>query len=95
MSIPAWPSIEPARPRSAWSRAALIEAGPISRTSSTTMTIITAPPTNSAAVNCQPISRARMIPSSITRLVEAIWKAIAAPKSAPLRTSVRAKAAAA
>jgi hypothetical protein len=31
-----------------------------------------------------------MIPSSITRLVEANWKAIEAVKSAPLRKSERA-----
>ena len=33
-----------------------------------------------------------MIPSSITRLVEANWKAIAAVKSAPLLKSERASA---
>ena len=43
------------------------------------------------AVNCQPISSARMMPSSITRLVEAISNAIAAVKLAPLRNSDRAK----
>ena len=53
------------------------------------------PPTNSARVNCQPISRARMMPSSTTRLVEAISKAIAAVKLAPLRNSDRASATAA
>ena len=53
------------------------------------------PPTNSATVNCQPISRARMMPSSMTRLVEAISKAIAAVKLAPLRNSDRASATAA
>ena len=36
-----------------------------------------------------------MIPSSITRLVEANWNAIAAVKSAPLRNSERASATAA
>ncbi|TQK45151.1 hypothetical protein FBY35_6695 [Streptomyces sp. SLBN-118] len=51
------------------------------------------PPKNSAAVNCQPISSARMTPSSTTRLVEAISKAIAAVK--PLRNSDRASATAA
>ena len=53
------------------------------------------PPTNSAAVNCQPINNARMIPNSTTRLVEAISKAIAAVKFAPLRNSDRASATAA
>ena len=36
------------------------------------------PPTNSARVNCQPSSTSRMIPSSMTRLVEANWNAMAA-----------------
>jgi hypothetical protein len=53
------------------------------------------PPTNSAAVNCQPISSAMMMPSSITRLVEPISKAIAAVKFAPLRNNDRANATAA
>ena len=53
------------------------------------------PPTNSANVNCQPMSKARMMPSSITKLVEAISKAIAAVKLAPLRNSDRASATAA
>ncbi len=53
------------------------------------------PPMNSATVNCQPISSARITPSSITRLVEAISNAIAAVKSAPLRNSARARATAA
>src|SRR5207247_4567716 len=38
---------------------------------------------------------AMMIPSSITRFVEANWNAIAAVKSAPLRKSERASATAA
>jgi hypothetical protein len=53
------------------------------------------PPTNSAAVNCQPINRARITPSSTTRLVEAISKAMAAVKFAPLRNRERASATAA
>ena len=53
------------------------------------------PPTNSARVNCQPSSKAMMIPSSMTRLVEAISKAMAEVKSAPLRKSERARATAA
>ena len=59
------------------------------------MMIITGPPTNSAAVNCQPINNARITPSSTTRFVEAISKAIAAVKFAPLRNSERASATAA
>ena len=53
------------------------------------------PPTNSAAVNCQPSNSARMMPSSTTRLVDAISNAIAAVKCAPLRNSERASATAA
>src|SRR2546430_5955032 len=53
------------------------------------------PPTNSAAVNCHPISRASRIPNSTTRLVEAISKTIAAVKLAPLRNNDRASATAA
>src|SRR5205823_11737224 len=53
------------------------------------------PPTNSAAVNCHPMRMARMIPSSITRFVEANSKAIAAVKFAPLRKIDRASATAA
>ncbi len=41
------------------------------------------PPTNSAAVNCHPISTASTMPSSITRLVEANMKTMADMKSAP------------
>ncbi len=96
MSIAACPSIEPARPRSAWARAALSNWGRRKYRNSTAMTMIMiGPPTNSPRVNCQPISRARMMPSSITRLVEAISKAIAAVKLAPLRTRERASATAA
>ncbi len=42
------------------------------------------PPTNSLTANCQPIRTTSTIPSSMTRLVEANMKAIAATKSAPL-----------
>src|SRR5439155_10410678 len=62
------------------------------RARSTTMTT---PPENSAAANCQPIRTARMIPSSMTRFVEANSKAIAAVKFAPLRKIERASATAA
>ena len=53
------------------------------------------PPTNSARVNCQPSSSARMMPSSMTRLVLAISKTMAATKLEPLRNSERAIATAA
>ena len=56
---------------------------------------MTGPPMNSAAANSQPMSRIKMMPSSMTRLVEAIWKAMAAAKLAPLRNSDRARATAA
>ncbi len=96
MSIAAWPSIDPARPRSACSPASRSSLSRRSRRNSTARTtIMIGPPTNSAAVNCQPINRARITPSSTTRLVEAISNAIAAVKSAPLRNSERARATAA
>src|SRR4051812_19309169 len=96
MSIAAWPSIEPATARSACSRAASRMRPLIhSRNASATITIMIGPPTNSASVNRQPIKRARMMPSSTTRLVEAISKAMAALKDAPLRNSDRASATAA
>ena len=46
-------------------------------------TIRTRPPTNSARANCQPIRIHMTIPSSITRLVEANWKASAEAVEAP------------
>src|SRR6266545_4315140 len=96
MSMPAWPSMRPAMPRSAWRRACSTRLGrSVALNSRARKAIISGPPTNSAAVNCQPRSTAMMMPSSITRLVEANWKAIAAVKSAPLRKIERAKATAA
>jgi hypothetical protein len=50
---------------------------------------------NSASVNCQPSSSHVMIPSSITRFVDANPNAIAAVKLAPFRKSERASATAA
>ena len=44
-------------------------------------------PTNSASANCQPIRMAMMMANSATKFVEAISKAIAAVKLAPLRMS--------
>src|SRR5271156_551487 len=96
MSMAAWPSIEPASPRSDCSRAASMRRERTkSRNRTASTTIISGPPTNSAAVNCQPISRARMMPNSTTRLVEPISNAMAAVKLAPLRNSDRARATAA
>ncbi len=57
--------------------------------------IMIGPPTNSASVNCHPSSTASRIPSSMTRLVEANSKAIAAVKFAPRRKIERASATAA
>jgi hypothetical protein len=56
---------------------------------------MTSPPAYSASVNCQEISSARIIPSSMTRLVLAISNTIAEVKLAPLRSSDRASATAA
>src|SRR5439155_101024 len=96
MSISAWPSIAPTRPRSACSRASRTSAGrrnALKRTAR--MAIINSPPTNSASVNCYPSSRTMMIPSSMTRFVDANSKAMAAVKLAPLRKIERASATAA
>ena len=41
------------------------------------------PPTNSAAVNCQPSRMASTMPISMTRLVEANMNTMAEMKSAP------------
>src|SRR5262249_18142731 len=57
------------------------------RKATASRTIITGPPTNSASVDSQPRISAITMPSSITRLVDANWKTIAAGKSAPLRNS--------
>jgi hypothetical protein len=96
MSMLAWPSIWPRRPRSACRRASSTSQGRRkARKASASRTTMMGPPTNSARVNCQPISSARMMPSSTTRLVEAISKAIAAVKSAPLRKIDLARATAA
>src|SRR6266581_1889577 len=93
MSISAWPSIEPSRPFSASARASSTSRRVRKRRNrSARKRIISGPPTNSPSTNCQPSSRAMMIPSSITRFVDANWNAIAAVKSAPLRKSERARA---
>src|SRR5450755_246025 len=96
MSIDACPSIDPASPLSACSRAASMSCWRTKiRNATATSTIMMGPPMNSARVNCQEISRARMMPSSTTRLVLAISNTIAAVKLAPLRNSDRASATAA
>ncbi len=81
---------------SACTRARASSAGETKRRSITAISaIITIPPTNSASVNCQPISTQRTRPSSQTRLVEANWKASAVIAEAPLAKSERAIAIAA
>src|SRR5215831_18039715 len=96
MSIAAWPSIDPASPLSACARAAAIRRWRTNSRNATAMsTIMMGPPTNSPRVNCHDSSRAKMMPSSITRLVLAISKAIAAVKLAPRRNRDRASATAA
>lgn len=96
MSMAAWPSIAPARPLSACSRAAsTIFPRTQSRNPRAMRMIISGPPTNSAAVNCQPMTNARIRPSSTTRFVEATSNAMADDRLAPLRKSARARATAA
>ena len=96
MSISACPSITPSKPFSVCLRALATSSG-VRNTANRTArkTIISGPPTNSASVNCHPIKTARMMPSSMTRLVDANSKAIADVKSAPLRNRERASATAA
>ena len=96
MSISACPSIEPTSPLFACSRASSTSRRfSQSRKATATRMIISGPPTNSPTTNSQPSSSAITIPSSKTRLVEAISNAIAAVKSAPRRKSERASATAA
>ena len=96
MSMAAWPSMDPASPLSAWARAAVMVClRTNSRNATAISTIMIGPPVNSATMNCQEISSAKMMPSSMTRLVLAISKAIAAVKLAPRRTRARANATAA
>ena len=65
--------------RAAWSSV----AGKARGASRTNKTIMMAPPTNSAAANCHPISSHRIAPSSSTRFVLANMNTIALVKSAP------------
>ena len=53
----------------------------------------TTPPIHSARVNCQSSNRKRMIPSSITRLVDENRKASEGTRAAPRLNSVRDTAA--
>ncbi len=93
MSIAAWPSMDPARPLPAcWRAAWMSRLRTNSRNATAISTIMIGPPMNSARVNCQPISSPMMMPSSMTRLVLAISKAIAAVKPAPRRNTARASA---
>ena len=95
-SMEAWPSMEPDSPFAACVRAVPMSSWRSqSRKATATMITIRIPPTNSASVNCQPNRIQMMIPSSITRFVEAIAKAMAAVKLAPSRKSERASATAA
>lgn len=67
------PSILPISPFSACSFALCTSFGVKVRRNSTAMKItIKRPPTYSATVNCHPIRTIKIIPSSITRLVEAV-----------------------
>ncbi len=96
MSMAACPSIDPGTPLSAcWRAASISRWRTNSRNPTAIKTIMMGPPMNSASVNCQPISSARMMPSSITKLVLAISNAIAAVKLAPRRNRARASATAA
>src|SRR5256884_4791048 len=96
MSIAAWPSIRPRKPRAACSRASSTSCGRrVHRKSSARIRIMSTPPANSAPRNGQPSRISRISPSSKTRLVEANSKTMAAGKLAPLRKSERAIATAA
>src|SRR5579859_2625852 len=96
ISIAACPSILPVSPFSACSFALCTSFGVKVKRKSTAMKItIKRPPTNSAAVNCHPIRTIKIIPSSITRLVEASSNAIAETKLAPFWKMERASATAA
>src|SRR3954447_3804126 len=88
--------MDPASPLSPCSRAASISCWRTSsRNATATSAIMIGPPMNSAKVNCHASSSAMMMPSSMTKLVLAISKAIAAVKLAPRRNRVRASATAA
>ena len=96
MSMAAWPSIRPGRPRFACRRAASTSRGRrVKRRMTASMITISRPPLSSATRNCQPNRMKSTRPSSKTRLVEANSKMMALPRDAPLRKSVRATATAA
>src|SRR6266851_3405344 len=84
ISIAACPSILPANPFSACAFAISTSFDVTVKRKSTAMKItIKRPPTNSAAVNCQPSRTIKIMPSSITRLVEASSNAMVETKLAP------------
>src|SRR6266849_4041853 len=96
ISIAACPSILPVNPFSACALAICTSFGVKVKRKITAMKItIKIPPTNSAAMNGHPIRTIRIMPSSITRLVEASSKTIAEVKLAPFRKMERASATAA
>src|SRR5215472_12381337 len=96
MSITACPSILPATPFSACAFAICTRRGvSVSRKITAIKITMSRPPIYSAAVNCQPIKTVRMMPNSITRLVEASSKTIAEVKLAPFTKMERASATAA
>ena len=72
ISIAACPSMRPNSPRSACCFASTIRCGVMTpRSITVSNATIIKPPANSAATNCHPTSTAKMMPSSMTRLVEA------------------------
>jgi hypothetical protein len=72
MSIAACPSMRPTSPRSACRFASAIRCCVMTpRSMTVSNATIIKPPANSAATNCHPIRTAKMMPSSMTRLVEA------------------------
>ena len=96
MSIAPWPSILPESPLSAcFLASATMRARRVYLKAMASIAIISRPPANSAARNCQPSSTSRTRPSSKTRLVLANSNTIAFPKAAPFRTRPRATATAA
>src|SRR5712692_2554117 len=96
ISMAACPYIRPITTFSDWVLALSTSLGVRVNRKSTPMKItIRMPPRNSAAVNCHPSRTIKIIPSSITRLVEASSNAIAETKLAPFWKMERARATAA
>src|SRR5665213_2778626 len=84
-----WPPVSSTR-RRASSTSAL---GYVSLASTVMIAMSTTPPIHSAAVNCQPISNQRMIPSSMTRFVDEKRNARLGMSAAPFLNSVLLRAA--